>query len=212
MKEFLFSWFTNLGQKLAVLLLVGTTAVTTGSAVTKIATASKVLGVKVETEGRVEQKTTPVSPTPVAAGSRPNPTPTGAAPTTRVTPTASPTVRTSQSVSASVDLSGRCIITLFGKQYDVTTLRSTHSGGDVFSCGSDMTTSYQAKHGTNMSRMAKYEVTGTGQTSVNSGAQVQSGGSEDEEGENEEDDEREDREHEERYIEREEREEVEDED
>lgn len=51
-----------------------------------------------------------------------------------------------------------CIVTLFGKQYDVTTLRSTHSGGNIFSCGTDMTTVYQNRHGTDMSRMQQYLV------------------------------------------------------
>lgn len=209
MKELLFSWFTNLGQKLVVLLLVGTTAVTTGSAVSKLVAAPKVLGARAET----------VSPTPEVTGNQPSPTPTRVAPTTSPTtktlPTATPTARSNQTVAASVNLSGRCIITLFGKQYDVTTLRTTHSGGDIFSCGSDMTSSYQAKHGTNMSRMARYEVTGTGQTSVNGGTLVSNGGSEDEgegEDEDEEEIEREDREYESRYVEREEREEVENED
>ena len=55
--------------------------------------------------------------------------------------------------------SNKCIITLFGKQYDVTTLRSTHSGGDVFACNTDMTAQYQARHGTGMSRMQQYLVT-----------------------------------------------------
>ncbi len=54
-----------------------------------------------------------------------------------------------------------CIITLFGKQYDVTPLRSTHSGGDIFNCGTDMTASYQGKHGTDMSRMQPYLVQNT---------------------------------------------------
>lgn len=58
-----------------------------------------------------------------------------------------------------------CIITLFGKQYDVTSLQSTHSGGNVFNCGTDMTTVYQSRHGSNVSQMAPYLVTQNGGTS-----------------------------------------------
>jgi len=63
-----------------------------------------------------------------------------------------------------------CIITLFGKQYDVTSLRNTHSGGNVFECGTDMTTTYQKQHGTNISRMQSYLYTGTTAQNTNSNA------------------------------------------
>lgn len=62
----------------------------------------------------------------------------------------------------------RCLITLFGSQYDVTTLRSTHSGGDIFKCGTDMTTTYTNQHGTNLSRMTKYLVTTSNNSNSNS--------------------------------------------
>lgn len=55
--------------------------------------------------------------------------------------------------------SSSCIVTVFGKQYDVTTLRSTHSGGDVFTCGTDMTAIYQGRHGTGVNLIAPYLVT-----------------------------------------------------
>ncbi len=59
-----------------------------------------------------------------------------------------------------------CIITLSGQQYNVTSLRQSHSGGDIFNCGTDMTSVYQGKHGSNLSRMQKYLVStiGTGGT------------------------------------------------
>ena len=63
-----------------------------------------------------------------------------------------------------------CIITLSGQQYDVTSLRSTHSGGDIFSCGTDMTQRYISKHGSNLSRMQQYlstNITGTQQPTTN---------------------------------------------
>ncbi|MEI7579410.1 MAG: cytochrome b5 domain-containing protein [bacterium] len=49
-----------------------------------------------------------------------------------------------------------CLVTLSGKQYDVTTLRKSHSGGDVFQCGTDMTAKYIAQHGSDLSRMQRY--------------------------------------------------------
>lgn len=74
-------------------------------------------------------------------------------------PSASPTPSVSPSPSPSPTPSNHCIITLFGKQYDVTTLLSTHSGGNVFTCGTDMTMVYQSQHGTDLTRMQPYLVT-----------------------------------------------------
>lgn len=51
---------------------------------------------------------------------------------------------------------GSCIITLFGQQYDVTSLQSAHTGGNIFVCGTDMTASYQSMHGTDATRMIPY--------------------------------------------------------
>lgn len=55
--------------------------------------------------------------------------------------------------------SNACIITIFGKQYDVTSLRSSHPGGDVFVCGTDQSATYQSAHGTSVARLAPYLVT-----------------------------------------------------
>lgn len=55
----------------------------------------------------------------------------------------------------------QCVVTLFGLKYDVAPLRNSHSGGDIFTCGTDMTAIYQSQHGTNVSRMAKYLITVT---------------------------------------------------
>ncbi len=69
--------------------------------------------------------------------------------------------------------SGGCIITLFGKQYDVTSLRTSHTGGNIFACGTDMTTTYQSMHGTDVTRMQAYLVTSSG----NTGSGTTTGGS-----------------------------------
>lgn len=62
----------------------------------------------------------------------------------------------------SVDLAGACIVTLFGNRYDVTKLRSSHPGGDVFACGTDQTELYRSQHGTNLNQMKRYLIDGQG--------------------------------------------------
>jgi len=66
--------------------------------------------------------------------------------------------------------SNQCLVTISGKQYDLTALSSTHSGPQgntlnggtgFFKCGTDMTASYQGMHGTNVSRIAQYLVVPT---------------------------------------------------
>lgn len=52
--------------------------------------------------------------------------------------------------------SGQCIVTVFGKQYDVTELKDTHSGGDIFECGTDVSQVYQSQHGTKVGRIQQY--------------------------------------------------------
>lgn len=74
---------------------------------------------------------------------------------TQIKPTNSPIIN-----------SNNCIVTIFGSQYDVTTLRSTHSGGDVFTCGTDMTAIYQNHHGSNVSLIAPYLVTTSGSSLI----------------------------------------------
>jgi cytochrome b involved in lipid metabolism len=43
-----------------------------------------------------------------------------------------------------------CIVTISGKRYDVQPLRSTHPGGDVFTCGTDMTSVFFGQHDQNL--------------------------------------------------------------
>ena len=82
-----------------------------------------------------------------------------------VSPTSFPLAPTPiPTVKQSVNNANACIVTLFGVQYDVAPLRKTHSGGDIFSCNSDMTSVYQNRHGTNVSRMQAYLV-GSGSSS-----------------------------------------------
>jgi len=49
-----------------------------------------------------------------------------------------------------------CIVTLSGQRYNVSPLLTSHSGGNVFLCGSDMTNVYTRQHGMDLTRMARY--------------------------------------------------------
>jgi hypothetical protein len=52
-----------------------------------------------------------------------------------------------------------CIITLDGSSYNVTSLQRTHSGGDVFNCGSDMSATFWGKHGQGIfNKMQQYRI------------------------------------------------------
>lgn len=53
-----------------------------------------------------------------------------------------------------------CVITIQHKRYDVAALRSTHSGGDVFVCDTDMTKTFFSHHDQEFldARMGKYRM------------------------------------------------------
>ena len=177
MKEILYSFFSEIGQKLAVLILVGTTALTTGSAVSRlVANPTKANETRTELANEVPAiidesgnqdgqsgfgvqglKTNTTSPNIVPPrATTPIPTPKL---TQKIIPiaTVTPKITTTQPI---INPSSLCIITLSGNTFDVTKLRVTHSGGDIFKCGTDMTSVYIGRHGTDMSRMAKYAYSG----------------------------------------------------
>ncbi len=52
-----------------------------------------------------------------------------------------------------------CVVTIFGQQYDVAPLQTNHSGGNVFTCGTDMSAVFQSMHGTNVSIIGGFLVT-----------------------------------------------------
>jgi len=217
MKEIILNIFSDIGQKLAVILLVGTTAVTTGTAVARVGLKSGV------TEGKVEQKTisnnnekqesessntqniTSENVEMVVAPTKALKNNTQTSVLATPTPTPIPTITTSPKNTA---VANGCIVTLFGQQFDVTSLRSSHSGGDIFVCGTDMTSKYQSKHGSSLSRMARYAVSASGSTSgstSNTSNTSISSSQRKEENERHEDDDsdddREDGDHEDRYVE-----------
>jgi cytochrome b involved in lipid metabolism len=53
----------------------------------------------------------------------------------------------------------KCLVTIRGDQYDLTTFASKHPGGNIFKCGEDMTEAFNKKHGQNqLNEIQKYKV------------------------------------------------------
>lgn len=53
----------------------------------------------------------------------------------------------------------RCLIKIDGSVYDVTAFRTAHSGGNVFTCGADMSQIFWSRHGQSMlDYMSRYKV------------------------------------------------------
>jgi len=157
-------FLSSLGTKLTMILLVASTLVTTGVAVTKVAQSFGIAqiprqGLSIESapdtetqeevvENIPDQKSQSVAQVVSVKSVKP------AVPT--VSPKLFPTSAPIAAVPTTVATNGGCIISLFGVQYDITSLLTTHSGGNVFKCGTDMTALYSSKHGTSVARMQKY--------------------------------------------------------
>ena len=98
--------------------------------------------------------TTPNTPivSPVIPTSTSTPTPKtirAIAPTQAVVPT--------QTSTPTPD--PRCIITINGVRYDVTAFSQMHSGGDVFQCGTDMSTVFNQRHSNReLQMMQQYKI------------------------------------------------------
>lgn len=71
------------------------------------------------------------------------------------------------SSAKNVEAATPCVVTIFGQQYDVSSLGTTHSGprgttfvsiggSAFFQCGADMTAVYQGMHGTDVTRLIPY--------------------------------------------------------
>lgn len=76
--------------------------------------------------------------------------------------TSSETLSTTSSSTSSIVTSNKCIVTIKGSKYDVTTLRNSHSGGDIFNCNTDMSTTFTNQHGSDLARIKQYLVTTSG--------------------------------------------------
>ncbi len=77
--------------------------------------------------------------TPVRAVARENTAPAGEASAPPVEPTAVPSAQPPAADTG-------CIITVHGTRYNVTEFRIQHSGGDIFTCGADMTAVFDSQH------------------------------------------------------------------
>lgn len=176
--EKVFSYITkNLISVLGIAILTGTTLTTSALGVMKVANNFDKVKLEVP-EVREAESNVPftLSPTPKNSGTSQQGTNTISHPkgTTAVKasvtggnvviPTSVPSSNSTLSQTSTVG----CTITLFGKQYDVTNLRNTHSGGNIFNCGTDMTGTYQARHGTDLSRMQQYLISSSGGTTSSS--------------------------------------------
>ena len=54
---------------------------------------------------------------------------------------------------------GRCVITINSQKYDVTDFRTKHPGGDVFNCGTNMTSIFYGQHDDKiLKQMEKYKI------------------------------------------------------
>ena len=63
-----------------------------------------------------------------------------------------------QTMNNSTGSPASCIITIDGQKYDVESLRSTHTGGDIFQCGTDMSAAFHHQHDDNFQMIQKYLV------------------------------------------------------
>lgn len=53
----------------------------------------------------------------------------------------------------------RCLVRVRGQIFDVTVFRRLHSGGDIFQCGTDMTSVFDAQHNDQtFSQLQKYKI------------------------------------------------------
>lgn len=53
----------------------------------------------------------------------------------------------------------RCIISVDGTSYNITEFRQEHSGGDIFTCGTDMSATFHGQHDTQiLQKMNRYKI------------------------------------------------------
>lgn len=68
-----------------------------------------------------------------------------------------PTAAPAMAVEPTAD--PRCIIAINGVQYNVTEFRNIHSGGNIFTCGTDMTATFFGQHNdATLQRMQQYKI------------------------------------------------------
>ena len=87
-----------------------------------------------------------------------SPTTTTSAPTSTPTVAATPKPTVAATPTPTPAASG-CIVTINGASYNITSLVKSHSGGNVFKCGTDMSSTFSgASPRHNISWMTKYKI------------------------------------------------------
>lgn len=61
-------------------------------------------------------------------------------------PSPSNTIISSTSTNTTPTNSNLCVVTINNQKYDVTQFRYQHSGGDIFQCGTDMSSIFAGQH------------------------------------------------------------------
>lgn len=97
-----------------------------------------------------------LQPTVTTAAAPPKPLVATPKVTSTPAPTAIPTVA---STPTSNPLAGKCLIYIDGTRYDVTRFRNQHSGGDVFTCGADLSQLFHDRHSNRfLNIMAQFKI------------------------------------------------------
>ena len=72
-------------------------------------------------------------------------------------PTSTPTIIAPTATPA--PKSDKCIVTIDGSRYDITVFQNIHSGGNVFTCGTDQSALFHGQHPDSfLSKMARYKI------------------------------------------------------
>lgn len=173
-------FFDRFGILAGIMVLSGLTLGTSVAGITKV-----VHGFQVEIPKSVEVKevtiiSPTVNPTPASPNDNQNPpAPTGVKKKSKFSVSESNSIPLSMNANTAVsggtnevanNNANRCIVTLFSKKFDVTPLQTSHSGGNIFNCGTDMTAVYQSQHGNDLSRMQPYLVSDNTSGTSNSGS------------------------------------------
>ena len=119
------------------------------------------------------QKVEPVKPSTIAVVINPTPTPiivikqivkkvtkfaTDTPHQTTQNPSSIQAKVAEPTVTSPVAVTG-CIITIDGAKYDVSGFRNQHSGGNIFSCGADMSTAFWGRHGqSQLNKMQQFRI------------------------------------------------------
>lgn len=92
----------------------------------------------------------------------PSPAPTSQPKNIPATRTSSPTMQAvtpTNTPGTAPEPSDRCIIFIDGSGYDLTEFRKSHSGGDIFTCGADMSAIFWQQHDqAHLDQLSRYRI------------------------------------------------------